>query len=101
MIFGGTRIALPEKFAGLDFVSHAHGFKGLALGQHRAAAMPWGFTFTLDLNHAERPCEASFDARMYAPAKVRDFLQSYVHLLDQLSAAPGQSMDRLVSAAAK
>jgi non-ribosomal peptide synthetase component F len=94
VIFGGRSVALPAKFGGLELTEHSHRFKGLALEEHPAAAMPWGFTLNFNLNNEERPCELTFDARIYDPPKVRSFLHSYLRLLEELSLAPDQPLDR-------
>jgi non-ribosomal peptide synthetase component F len=98
VIFTGPGLVLPPKFGDLDLTVHSHRFKGLALQQHHAAAMPWGFSLMLDLNHAARPCDATFDARIYHRGKVRSFLRTYVRLLDRLSRAPDQPLEKLIRA---
>jgi hypothetical protein len=39
--------------------------------------MPWGFTVNMDRGRETDSCEAAFDARIYDPAGVRDFLEGY------------------------
>jgi len=95
-IFGGPGLTLPARFSDMEFVLHTHRFDGLALA-HKQAAMPWGFTFSFDLNNGERPCDVTFDARLYHPVKVRRFLQQYLRLLDRLSLNPDRTMRELMA----
>ena len=96
VIFGGPGLALPARFSNMEFVLHTHRFDGLAM-THKRAAMPWGFTLSFDLNNDERPCDLTFDARLYHPAKVRTFLQQYLGLLDRLSLNPDRTMRELIA----
>jgi amino acid adenylation domain-containing protein len=98
VVFGGPGLVLPAKFAGLDLTVHSHRFKGPDSGRHPLAAMPWGFTLSLDLNKPEHQCELTFDARIHHRGKVRSFLRTYMRLLNRLSSAPDQPMEPLLRA---
>jgi non-ribosomal peptide synthetase component F len=96
VIFGGPAPATRSGFAGLTFRTHAHSFKGLPVGQDHAS-MPWGMTLTLDLTNPERPCELTFDARIYDPQRVRSFFFAYLQLLDRVSEDANQTLESLTS----
>jgi non-ribosomal peptide synthetase component F len=55
--------------------------------------MPWGFTMLLD-RQREDHCHAWFDARLYDPRHVRQFLNRYLQLLDVLSQHPKSRLSR-------
>jgi hypothetical protein len=99
VIFGGPGLVLPSTFAGLDLTVHSHRFKSVDSEPEQPAAMPWGFTLSFDLKNEEHQCELTFDARLYDPAKVRAFLDRFAGLLDSISAAPDQPMEKMVRAA--
>jgi non-ribosomal peptide synthetase component F len=94
VIFGGAGLVLPPKFGELDLTVHSHRFKGLALEveQEQGSVMPWGFTLSFDVKNEDHQCELTFDARIYDPAKVRAFLDSYLRLLERIASAPEQPM---------
>jgi hypothetical protein len=99
VIFGGPAPATRSEFAGLVFTAHAHSFKGFPIGQDHAS-MPWGMTLTLDLTNLERPCELTFDARIYDPQKVRGFFSAYCQLLARVSVDAGQTLEGVLSSLA-
>ena len=92
VIFGGPAPAAQSLFAGLGFTAHGHRFKGLPIGENEESAMPWGMTLTLDLTNPERPCELTFDARIYDPKGVRSFFLAYRGLIDRVSLDASQTL---------
>ena len=97
VIFGGPAPATRSRFAHLLFTTHPHSFKGLPMGQDQVSAMPWGMTLTLDLTNSERPCELTFDARIYDPQEVRSFFLAYRQLIDRVLVDASQTLHRLLS----
>ena len=97
-VFRGPRSAPSRKLAGLDLLVDPGRFTGEQL-EEIPLTMPWGFRLCLNLKGEEYQCETSFNARRHDPAKVHRFLQSYVRLLELLSASPERPVEDLVGAA--
>jgi hypothetical protein len=61
--------------------------------------MPWGFTFGLDRRDEATNCGASFDARIYDPARVRGFLDRFQVLAAEVSARPDRPLETTLARA--
>lgn len=57
--------------------------------------MPWGFTLIVDRSREEDGCKATFDARIYEPAKVRRFVERFSRLLVRAGDEPDRTLAEL------
>ncbi len=73
-------------------------FGGLEIAAHERAneKMPWGFSVSFDRQEEASFCRATFDARIYEPAGVSEFIERLLRLLDAASRAPGRAMALLL-----
>jgi amino acid adenylation domain-containing protein len=51
----------------------------------RVGTAPWGFTLELDSSIQGNRSQATFDPRLHAPARVRDFIVQYAALLEEIT----------------
>jgi hypothetical protein len=58
-------------------------------------AMPWGFSFTVDQGEESNRCEVAFDAHLYDPAGVREFIDRYAGLAEAAGADPDRPLGEL------
>ena len=74
-------------------------FGGLEIeaGDRTSERMPWGFSLSFDLQHEEPFCRATFDARIYDPAGVRDFIARLLEVLDVASHEPDRCLSLLLA----
>jgi hypothetical protein len=63
----------------------------------RIESMPWGFTVAFDPQNEEHRCRVSFDARLFDPARVRDWVGRFGRLLDAVSREPDLPIGKLVA----
>ena len=93
-------VNLPEIRAIFSVASHApvH-FGGLELTwlDRRFESMPWGFCLTFDQHNEEHRCRVTFDARIYNPARVKDWVGQFVRLLDAVAHNPGLPVGKLLA----
>lgn len=54
----------------------------------RVESMPWGFSLSFDQHHERNRCSVMFDACLYDPAWVREFVGRYIKLLEDVSLNP-------------
>lgn len=62
----------------------------------RMEAMPWGFTLGFDALDEAHRCRATFDARWYDPAGVRQWLERFGRWLDAVSREPDRPMFEVI-----
>lgn len=76
-------------------------FGGLEIeaGDRTSETMPWGFSLSFDLQHEESFCRATFDARIYDPEGVREFIARLLQVLDVASRQPDCSLSLLLAKA--
>jgi acyl carrier protein len=67
----------------------------LTFGDRREQTMPWGFTIRLDPWNRSNGCRANFDAGIYDPAGVCEFVERYKKLLDAVSRQPDVPLRKL------
>jgi amino acid adenylation domain-containing protein len=60
-------------------------------------SMPWGFCMNPDERAEQDNCRVSFDATIYHPAGVREFVARYKRLLDAVSRHPDMTVDGLLA----
>ena len=62
----------------------------------RRKRMPWGFTLATNLQQQSVEFETRFDAGLYDPKKVVNFMRQYLYLLTFVGRFPGYSLSRLI-----
>jgi hypothetical protein len=65
--------------------------------ERRPATMPWGFTLQFDQSDEAHRCLALFDARLYDPRRVRDWLDLFARFLDAASCQPDRPVPELLA----
>ena len=78
------------RFADLELIPRSY------LQRH----MPWGFSISLDHRNHGKDCRLDFDAGLYDPAGVRDFIGHYDNLLDAVSRQPDVPIRELIQSEA-
>ncbi len=68
----------------------------LATMRRRYTTMPWGFTFGPNQARESSECGAAFDARIYDPSRVREFLGRFQRLAAEVRSEPDRPLDRLL-----
>jgi hypothetical protein len=63
----------------------------------RTASMPWGFSILRDETETEHACWTTFDAGLYDPTEVRNFIDRFRRLLNVISLQPNLSIARLLA----
>ncbi len=58
-------------------------------------SMPWGFVLTFDQHNEHDRCRAAFDATIYDPQGVRNFLSRFLQFLDAVSHDPDRNLSHL------
>jgi hypothetical protein len=58
--------------------------------------MPWGFTFGPNQARESSECGAAFDARIYNPSAVREFLGRFQHLAAEVCSDPDRPLEALL-----
>jgi hypothetical protein len=58
--------------------------------------MPWGMTISSNPARETGLCEATFDARIYEPARVRGLMDAYAAFVREASLNPEKSLERLL-----
>jgi len=74
------------QFAGLKMTTRTHA------GHH----MPWGFSISIENRNHDRDSSVHFDAGIYDPAGVREFVARYENLLDAVSQQPDTPLRELI-----
>lgn len=74
-IFSTTEHTAPLHFGGVE----------MTWRERVSDAMPWGFTLSFDRHHEATANRAWFDARIYDPGKVREFLEEFSRFLEPCS----------------
>jgi hypothetical protein len=87
LIFGVSDHTAPVRFGGLE----------LTWLERRMEAMPTGFTVTFDQHNEDHRCWTAFDARIYDPTRVREFINRLVLFLDAASRVPDASVAKLIA----
>jgi acyl carrier protein len=57
--------------------------------------MPWGFSFIIDRSRETDGCKATFDARIYDPPAVREFVERFNRMVVRVGHDPDLSIERL------
>jgi hypothetical protein len=63
--------------------------------RYTTTGMPWGFSFSVDAALQREPCGVKFDARIYDPLAVGDFVERYSALVPRVVAKPNRRLRRL------
>jgi hypothetical protein len=87
VIFSVSEHTAPVRFAGLELTW---------LDRH-IENMPWGFCMAFDQHHEEAGCRLSFDARIYNPGRVRNWLNRFMRLLNAVSVNPDLPVGKLLA----
>jgi amino acid adenylation domain-containing protein len=87
LIFGVSDHTAPVRFGGVE----------LTWLERRMEAMPSGFTLTFDQHNENHRCWAAFDARIYDPTRVRDFISRLARFLSAVSRKPDSSVTDLIA----
>ena len=87
LMVGVSDHTAPVRFGGIE----------LTWLERRMEAMPTGFTLTFDQHNEGHRCWTAFDARIYDPAQVRDFITRLVRLLDAVSHNPKLPVAKLIA----
>jgi non-ribosomal peptide synthetase component F len=80
----------PVRFGGLEWTRH----------EWIKETMPLAFGITFDQDNEDTRCHAGFDARIYHPARVRNFLHRLARFLDAVSLNPDKPFAEVIAAAA-
>src|SRR5919204_5298641 len=65
--------------------------------RYRFPGMPWGFSFILDRARETDGCNATFDARIYDPAAVREFVERFDRMVARVGVDPDRPLAELAS----
>jgi amino acid adenylation domain-containing protein len=87
IIFGVSDHTSPSHFGGLE----------LNWLERRMETTPSGFTVTFDQHNEAHRCWIAFDARIYAPGKVRKFIERLKKMLDAVSLNPDLPLAEIVT----
>jgi hypothetical protein len=87
VIFSVSEHTAPVRFAGLE----------LTWLDRRIENMPWGFCLAFDQHNEQDRCRLSFDARIYNPIRVRNWLDRFVRLLNAVSDNPDLPVGKLLA----
>jgi amino acid adenylation domain-containing protein len=91
IIFSVAEHSAPVRFGGLEMTW---------LDQH-IERMPWGFCVVFDQHNEGQHCQATFDARIYNPARVKDWVGRFARLLDAAAHNPDLSIGKLLAMSKK
>jgi acyl-coenzyme A synthetase/AMP-(fatty) acid ligase/acyl carrier protein len=88
VVFNVWEHTMPVRFAGIE----------MRLQGRHVEGMPWGFCLTTDRYNETNGCRASFDARIYSPARVRKWVRRFARVLDNASENPDLPIGKILAA---
>jgi amino acid adenylation domain-containing protein len=88
VVFNVWEHTMPVRFAGIE----------MRLQGRHVEGMPWGFCLTCDRYNESNGSRASFDARIYNPARVQKWLRRFTRILEKTSENPDLPIAKILAA---